>query len=92
MSGAVERAVRRDLRRVDKEIRGSALAAGAIRVAQLLDAEPEDTSEKRMQAAAQALRQLQAAMGELMRHASRETTDGIDDLRARRAARRAAAG
>ena len=85
--------MRRDLRRLAAEARGGALAAGALTLARLLDeagAVDEDVSvDKRMSAAAQAQRELRGTMTELMKGAPKARS-GIDDLRARRAARSAA--
>jgi hypothetical protein len=100
MSGSVERAVRRDLRRLDKQARDGALAAAALELARLLDLPiggsdsrwASETADKRLAAAAQATRELRTTMGELLKDVVPETKDGIDDLRARRAARKSAAG
>lgn len=93
-SGRVELAVRRDLRRLPPGDRTSALAAGALTLATLLDSVAADDlddagTDKRLSAAAQAQRELRATMGELMKGAPKARS-GIDDLRARRAARAAA--
>ena len=97
MSGPVERAVRRDLRRVDKTARDGALAAAAIELARLLDLPIDmidggkfavETVDRRMGAAASATRELRSTMGELLKDVLPEQKDGIDDLRARRAARK----
>jgi hypothetical protein len=97
VSGSVERAVRRDLRRVDKTTRDSALAAGALELARLLDLPIDmidggkfavETVDRRLAAAASATRELRAVMGELLKDVMPDTKDGIDDLRARRAARK----
>jgi hypothetical protein len=98
---SVARAVRRDLRRLPAIDRGSALAASALALADLLDSvaaapavcecggEVQRVSDdKRLSSAAQAARELRGTMGELMKDAAREAS-GIDDLRARRAARAA---
>jgi hypothetical protein len=98
---SVARAVRRDLRRLPAADRGGALAASALALAGLLDSVTGDqevcecggfvqklTADKRLTSAAQAARELRGTMGELMKDASREAS-GIDDLRARRAARAA---
>jgi hypothetical protein len=88
--GPVETAVRRDLRRLPAASRGCTLAASALALAQLLDeAEPSVTTDKRMAAAAQAARELRSTMGDLLKDAP-AARSGIDDLRARRAARSAA--
>lgn len=88
--GPVESGVRRDLRRLPAGSRGSALASSALALARLLDAEADDvTPDKRMSAAAQAARELRSTMSELLRDAP-TARSGIDDLRARREARKAA--
>src|SRR6266567_90584 len=98
MSGAVERAVRRDLRRLDKYARDGALAASAVELARLLDLPIDsvgdgkfavETIDRRLGAAASATRELRATMGELLRDVKPETKDGVDELRARRTAREA---
>lgn len=95
-AGPVELAVRRDLRRLPLADRRSALALSALTLAGLLDAVPlpEDRIDdlgvdKRLTAAAQAARELRATMGDLLKGAP-AARSGIDDLRARRAARKAA--
>ena len=98
---SVARAVRRDLRRLPAVDRSSALAASALALAALLDSVSADPvicecgvgvqaigADKRLSSAAQAARELRGTMGELMKDAAREAS-GIDDLRARRAARAA---
>jgi hypothetical protein len=83
-------AVKRDLRRLSLTERRGALAASALTLARLLD-DPQDdvTADKQMAAAAQAARELRSTMTELLKNAPRARS-GIDDLRARRAARAAA--
>lgn len=89
--GPVETAVRRDLRRLPTGSRTGALAASALALARLLDEVAVDvTADKRMSAAAQAARELRATMTDLLKDAP-TARSGIDDLRARRAARAAAA-
>lgn len=83
--------MRRDLRRLPAGSRGGALAASALALARLLDAEAEAvTVDKRMSSAAQAARELRSTMTDLLKDAP-TARSGIDDLRARRAARAAAA-
>jgi hypothetical protein len=90
--GPVEAAVRKDLRRLPAGSRGGALAASALALARLLDeVEPGVTADKRMAAAAQAARELRSTMGDLLKDAP-TARSGIDDLRARRQARKAASG
>lgn len=89
MSGSVERAVRRDLRRLDKTARDSTLAAAALTLAQLLDDPATDDIDKRLQAAAQATRELRSTMIELLKDVPKQKRSSIDELRARRAAREA---
>ena len=91
--GDVERAVRRDLRRLPEGDRGCALAASALTLARLLDSvaavQPDsDGADKRLSSAAQAARELRGTMAELMKGAPKARS-GIDDLRARRSARAA---
>lgn len=86
--GDVERAVRKDLRRLPAADRTCALAAAAVTVAHLLDGADEIDVDKRLPAVAQAMRELRATMTELLRSAP-SARSGIDDLRARRAARAA---
>ena len=88
-SGSVVRAVRRDLRRLPPDDRTCTLAASALTLARLLDEADEVDPDKRLTAAAQAARELRGTMGELMKGAPKARS-GIDDLRARRAARAAA--
>jgi hypothetical protein len=99
MSGPVERAVRRDLRRLDKDARGGALAASAVELARLLDLPIDsvgdgkfavETIDKRLGSAASAARELRTTMLELLKDVKPEARDGIDELRARRATREAA--
>jgi len=90
--GNVERAVRRDLRRLPAAERGCALAASALALAGLLDvaaADEEVGTDKRLASAAQAARELRGTMADLLKNAPKARS-GIDDLRARRAARAAA--
>ena len=87
-SGPVELAVKRDLRRLPAADRRTALAASALTLARLLDEAAEVDPDKRMTAAAQAARELRATVGELLKNAP-AARSGIDDLRARRAARAA---
>jgi hypothetical protein len=89
VTGAVERAVRKDLRRLPAADRGCTLAASALTLARLLDEAGEVDADKRMASAAQAARELRGTMTELMKGAPKARS-GIDDLRARRAARAAA--
>ena len=89
MTGAVERAVRKDLRRLPAADRGCTLAASALTLARLLDEADKVDADKRMASAAQAARELRGTMTELMKGAPKARS-GIDDLRARRAARAAA--
>jgi hypothetical protein len=96
VTGVVERAVRKDLRRLPVADRGCTLAASALTLAKLLDAAgiPEDVPDrlgvdKRLSSAAQAARELRGTMTELLRSAPKARS-GIDDLRARRAAKAAA--
>jgi hypothetical protein len=85
----VERAVRRDLRRLPVAERGCALAASALALARLLDGADYVDVDKRLPSAAQAARELRGTLAELLKNAP-EAKGGIDDLRARRAARAAA--
>jgi hypothetical protein len=94
--GPVEAAVRRDLRRLDAQAQASTLAAAAVELARLLDLPIDsidggkvavETVDRRLGAAAQATRELRAAMGELLANAPSQSKDAIDDLRDRRAAR-----
>jgi hypothetical protein len=88
-SGPVTLAVRRDLRRLPPADRACALAASALALAALLDAAGADyevATDKRLGASAQAARELRATMTELLK-AAPKARSGIDDLRARRAAR-----
>ena len=102
-SGPVELGVKRDLRRLPEDDRRSALAASALAIAQLLDgvavpvvlcadcgggAASGVGVDKQLSSAAQAARELRGTMGELMKNAP-TARGGIDDLRARRAARAA---
>jgi hypothetical protein len=92
VTGPVELAVKRDLRRLPLADRKSALAASALALAALLDsitAVETVTDDKRLTSAAQAARELRGTMGELLKNAP-AARSGIDDLRARRAARAAA--
>jgi hypothetical protein len=99
VTGAVERAVRKDLRRLPAADRGCTLAASALTLARLLDSiaatRPDfegaefPSADKRLSSAAQAARELRGTMTELMKGAPKARS-GIDDLRARRAARAAA--
>jgi hypothetical protein len=89
VTGVVERAVRKDLRRLPVADRGCTLAASALTLARLLDDAGEVDPDKRMASAAQAARELRGTMTELMKGAPKARS-GIDDLRARRAARAAA--
>lgn len=101
MSGSVERAVRRDLRRLDKTARAGALAAAALELGRLLDLPIDsidggkfavETVDRRLASAASATRELRSTMNELLKDVRPETKDAIDDLRARRVARKQAAG
>jgi len=85
----VVRAVRRDLRRLPAEDRGGTLAASALTLARLLDEADEVDPDKRLASAAQAARELRGTMTDLLKGAPKARS-GIDDLRARRAARAAA--
>jgi hypothetical protein len=89
VTGAVERAVRKDLRRLPVADRGCTLAASALTLARLLDEADEVDADKRLSSAAQAARELRGTITELMKGAPKARS-GIDDLRARRAARAAA--
>lgn len=80
--------MRRDLRRLGPAERGCALAASALTLARLLDEIGDVDADKRLAPAAQAARELRSAMGELLRSAP-AARSGIDELRARRAARSA---
>jgi len=84
--GPVTLAVRRDLRRLPPAERASALAASALTLARLLDNPVSGDPDKRLGAAAQAARELRVTMTELLK-AAPKARSGIDDLRARRAAR-----
>lgn len=89
--GNVERAVRRDLRRLPATERGCTLAASALALARLLDAAGADDevgTDKRLSSAAQAARELRGTMTELLK-AAPKARSAIDDLRARRAKRAA---
>ena len=88
MSGPVELAVKRDLRRLAPAERRTALAASALTLARLLDEAAEVDPDKRMTAAAQAARELRATVIELLKTAP-PARSAIDELRARRAARAA---
>lgn len=95
-AGRVEVATRADLRRLGVSVQRSGLAAGAVQLARLLDA-AKSASE-----AATGLRELRMTLGELasLSAATRPLTaeaapaevegDGVDDIAARRAARRSA--
>jgi hypothetical protein len=85
----VELAVRRDLRRLPEQDRSGSLAAAALTLARMLDESGEVDPDKRLTAAAQAARELRGTMTELLKGAPKARS-GIDDLRARRAARAAA--
>lgn len=87
MSGRVERAVRRDLRALTSADRQSGLAQLALTLARQVDEFADSPS-----AVAVLGRELRIALTELLKNSARETTDGIDELRARRAGRRQAAG
>lgn len=87
-NGPVTLAVRRDLRRLPVADRGCALAASALALARLLDEADEVDPDKRMASAAQAARELRGTMADLMKNAPKARS-GIDELRARRAARAA---
>jgi hypothetical protein len=94
--GPVELAVGRDLRRLPPDDRRSALAASALTLAKLLDSAgiPEEEPDrlgvdKRLSSAAQAARELRGTMTDLLKSAP-TARSGIDDLRARRAAKAAA--
>lgn len=82
--GPVELGVRRDLARLDKPARTSGLAATALRLAVLLDGELV-TERDAAAVAAQMIRALEA-LSKLRPAISQE--DPVDELRARRAARR----
>jgi hypothetical protein len=86
--GNVERAVRRDLRRLPVDDRSGALAASALTLARLLDQSGDVDPDKRLAPAAQAARELRSTMTELMKNAPKARS-GIDELRSRRAARAA---
>ena len=88
-TGPVVRAVRRDLRRLPAEDRAGSLAASALTLARLLDEVSDVDPDKAMTSAAQAARELRTTMTELLKGAPKARS-GIDDLRARRAARAAA--
>ena len=85
-SVSVVRAVRRDLRRIPADDRAGTLAASALTLARLLDEISEVDPDKQLTGAAQAARELRGTMGELLKGAPKARS-GIDDLRARRAAR-----
>ncbi len=87
MSSRVERAVRRDLRALTSEDRQSGLAQVTLALARRMDAELLSDRD-----AATLGRELRITLVELLKNANRETTDGIDELRARRATRHQAAG
>ena len=88
-SGPVELAVKRDLQRLPVADRRTTLAASALALARLLDDPADEVSpDKRLAAAAQAARELRATVGELLKSAP-PARSGIDQLRARRAARAA---
>ena len=86
--GSVEKAVRADLRRLPPAERTGALAASALTLARLLDGLGQVDPDKQLAPAAQAARELRSTMTELMKHAPKARS-GIDELRARRAARAA---
>ena len=81
--------MRKDLRRLPAADRGCTLAASALALARLIDEAGDVDPDKRMTSAAQAARELRGTMTELMKGAPKARS-GIDDLRARRAARAAA--
>lgn len=84
--GQVELAVRRDLARLDEQARKSALAASAVALAQLLDG----TSVLTARDAATVAAELRQTLTELARRATpKRQEDTLDQLRARRSARRA---
>ena len=87
--GVVERAVRRDLRRLPADAQACALAALALSLAQLLDGAAQVDVDKRLPAASQTARELRGTMAELLKGAPKARSE-IDELRARRAARSAA--
>ena len=85
-AGRVVLAVRRDLRRIPPDDRAGTLAASALTLARLLDEIGEVDPDKQLTGAAQAARELRGTMTELLKGAPKARS-GIDDLRARRAAR-----
>jgi len=83
--GPVERATRAELRALKVSVQTSILAASAVALARQIDATPGAV------AAAAASLQLRLTRAELIEEAERRPErDVIDDLNARRAARRAA--
>jgi hypothetical protein len=84
--GPVELAVRRDLARLDDEAKRSGLAASALALAQLLDGTSPLTARDQATVAAE-LRQTLAELGK--RATPKRQEDEVDQLRARRDARRA---
>lgn len=80
--GAVERAVRAELRDLGVSVQSHGAAALAVTLARHVDRVPE----------AAAAAQLRILLGDLSRGAERPGKDAIDELNARRAVRRGAAG
>jgi hypothetical protein len=73
------------------EFRAGALAASALTLARLLDETGEVDADRRLAPAAQAARELRSTMTVLLADAP-QARSGIDDLRARRQARKSAEG
>jgi hypothetical protein len=79
---SVREAVERDLQRFGEADRGCALASSALTLAEALD-------EGAGLSTAAVARELRATMTELLKAAAKPEEDRVDDLSARRAARRA---
>lgn len=87
MSGAVERAVRRELRALTSEARGSGLAQTVLELAKHMDSALLPARD-----AAMVARELRIALAELRKMSPTVVRSKVDEVRARREARKRAAG
>ena len=84
--GGVERATRSELRKLGCSVQSDSMAALAVSLGRQID------TARGAVAAAAAAGQLRLIMADLAANAVRPEKDGIDELNARRAVRRAASG